>query len=160
LLRTERRGACRRATTQLRVMSIDDKTWKRGHRYRSIVCDLERRRIVDLLPDRTGATVKAWLAAHPAVEVIARDRGGAYGPAAARACPNAKQVADRWHLIENASAAFLDAVRRSMRPIRTVIGSASVDPGLLTAAERRQHGGFLRRDATNAIIRQLAGVGT
>ena len=40
-----------------------------------------------------------------------RDRGGGYGEAAARALPNAVQVADRWHLMENASAAFLEAVR-------------------------------------------------
>jgi hypothetical protein len=45
-------------------------------------------------------------------------------------------VADRWHLMENASRAFLDAVRRSMRGIREVIGATQLDPALLTAAER------------------------
>ena len=91
------------------MIGIDDWAWRRGHRYGSIVCDLERRRIVDLLPDRAASTVEAWLTAHPGIEVIARDRGGAYGPAASRACSNAWQVADRWHLFENASAAFLAA---------------------------------------------------
>src|ERR1700740_9982 len=57
-----------------------------------------------------------------------RDRGGGYGEAAARALPNAVQVADRWHLMENASAAFLKAVRRSMRAIRTAIGATTLNP--------------------------------
>ena len=62
------------------------------------MCDLERRQIVTLLPDREIATVQAWLAAHPGIKVISRDRGGGYGEAAARALPAAMQVADRWHL--------------------------------------------------------------
>jgi hypothetical protein len=49
-----------------RVIGIDDWAWKRGHRYGTIVCDLERREIVDLLPDREAATVEAWLKDHPA----------------------------------------------------------------------------------------------
>jgi transposase len=49
---------------------------KRRHRYGSIVCDLERREIVDVLPDREAATVEAWPADHPEVEIVSRDRGG------------------------------------------------------------------------------------
>ncbi|WP_409997235.1 hypothetical protein [Bradyrhizobium cosmicum] len=58
------------------------------------------------------ATTPAWLAAHPTIAIVARDRGGGYGEAAAKAVPHAVQVADRWHLMENASLAFLDAVRK------------------------------------------------
>jgi transposase len=47
----------------LQVIGIDDWAWKRGHRYGTIVCDLERRRIVDVLPDREAATVETWLSA-------------------------------------------------------------------------------------------------
>jgi len=105
LLRVVRRHAVSN-TQPLRVVGIDDWAWKRGQRYGTIVCDLERRCIVDLLPDRETGTVEAWLAQHPEIAVISRDRGGGYGPAAARAAPQATQVADRWHLMENASAAF------------------------------------------------------
>lgn len=107
------------------MVGVDDWAFRRNHRYGTIVCDLERRRIVTLLPDRQGATVQAWLAHHPGIKIVSRDRGGGYGEAAVKALPNAIQVADRWHLMENASAAFLDAVRKSMRPIRAVIGAAS-----------------------------------
>jgi len=92
---------------------------------------------------------------------VARDRGGAYALAAARALPGATQVADRWHLMENASQAFLAATRASMRQIRAALGSSTVDPGLLTAAERLQYEGYLRREDANAAVLALhkAGVG-
>src|SRR5207344_1380053 len=117
----------------------------------------ERRR---LLPDREPGTVEAWLSCHPEIRVISRDRGGSYGRAAARAAPQAVQVANRWHLMENASAAFLEAVRRSMRPIRMALGSTVIDPALLTHAERLQHDGHLRREEAYGAIRTLAQVGT
>jgi transposase len=117
---------------------LDDWAFRRNHCYGTIVCDLERRRIVALLPDREMATVAAWLADHPEIGILSRDRGGGYAEAAARALPGAIQVADRWHLIENASTAFLDAVRRSMRMIRAAIGAATINPDLLTCAEKLQ----------------------
>jgi transposase len=86
------------------------------------------------------------------IEVVARDRGGGYALATAQALPRATQVADRWHLMENASRAFLDAVRKSMRRIRGAIGAATINPNLLTAAERIQYEGYLRREEANAII--------
>ena len=139
-------------TEPLNVVGIDDWAFRRNHSYGTIVCDLERRRIVTLLPDREMATVQAWLAGHPDIKVLSRDRGGGYGEAASKALPCAIQVADRWHLMENASAAFLSAVRKSMRPIRAAIGATTINPKLLTCAERLQYEGYLRREETNAAI--------
>ena len=135
LLRVVRRRA-RASVGPLSVIGIDDWAFRRNHRYGTIVCDLERRRVVALLPDRERATIEAWLGAHPEIEVVSRDRGGGYGEAAAKALPHALQVADRWHLFENAIGAFLEAVRKSMRAIRSALGATMIDPNLLTCAER------------------------
>ena len=137
------------------VVGIDDWAWRRNQRYGTIICDLERRRTIALLPDREPATARAWLAAQPQIAVVARDRGGGYALAAATALPKAVQVADRWHLMENASCAFLDAVRTSMRQIRSAMGAVTIDAALLTAAERIQYEGYLRREEANAAILQL-----
>lgn len=88
--------------------------------------------------------------------IVARDRGSGYGEAIPRALPQAIQVADRWHLMENASRGLLDAVRRSMRQVREVVGTATIDPVLLIAAERIQYEGYLRREEADAGIRALA----
>jgi transposase len=129
LLRVVRRRS-RLGAEPLAVVGIDDWAFRRNHRCGSIVCDLERRRIIALLPDREIATVEAWLAEHPEIKILSRDRGGGYGEATAKALPNATQVADRWHLIENASAAFLDAVRKSMRTNPDRIGGNDDRSGL------------------------------
>jgi len=155
LLRVVRRRAMRQ-TDAPRVVGIDDWAWKRGHRYGTIICDLERRRIIDVLPDREAATVTAWLTGRPSIAVIARDRGAGYRQAATDGSPRAIQVADRWHLMENASAAFLTAVRGSMRVVRKAVGADVVDPALLSSAELRQHAGWLRREKENAGILELA----
>jgi hypothetical protein len=123
LLRGVRRRGCPPFAAPS-VIGIDDWAWRRNQRYGTIICDLERRRPITLLPDREPATAQVWLAGQPQIAVVAHDRGGGYALAAAKALPHATQVADRWHLMENASHAFLDAVRKTMHQVRAVVGSA------------------------------------
>lgn len=156
LLRVVRRRTAT-PTDPLLVVGID--AFRRNRRYGTIVCDLERRRIVALLPDRETASVQAWLSKHPGINIVSRDRGGGYGEAAAKALPNAIQVADRWHLMENASAALLDAVRRSMSKIRAAIGATTIDLKLPTCAEKLRYQGYLRRQDSHAAIAALVSDG-
>jgi transposase len=159
LLRVVRRRVIEQ-NKELHVIGIDDFAFRRGQTYGTIVCDLERRTPVTLLPDRALETSRAWLAKRPSISIVARDRGGGYGEAIARGLPDAEQVADRWHLMENSSRAFLDAVSKSMGQIRQAVGSTVVDPRLLTYAEKLQYEGYLRRQETNDAVRELAKNGT
>lgn len=145
------------ATKEPRIIGIDDWAWRKGQRYGTLICDLERRRVIDLLPDREPATVEAWLRARLETRIVARDRNGGYVGAVSRALPRAVQVADRWHLLENASTAFLAAVQQSMPGIRKAIGTKTPDPKLLTATERLQYEGFQRRQQTNRMVRPMVG---
>ena len=87
--------------TEPRVIGVDDWAKHRGRSYGTIVVDLEQRRVVDLLPDRTAATLAGWLRQRPGIEVVARDRSTEYASAIAIGAPAAVQVADRWHLLAN-----------------------------------------------------------
>jgi transposase/predicted transcriptional regulator len=103
-----------------RLVGIDDWAWCKGQRYGTIVVDLERGDVVDLLPDRDAETVKKWLGEHPGVELVSRDRWSAYAQASAEAAPKAQQVADRWHLLKN----LREAIERLFERQSTVIGEA------------------------------------
>ncbi|MBF6592208.1 MAG: ISL3 family transposase, partial [Ktedonobacterales bacterium] len=94
------------ATPAPRVVGVDDWCFRRGRRYGAILVDLERRHVLDLLPDGEADTLAAWLQTHPSVEVISRDRGASFAEGASRGAPQARQVADRFHVLKNLVEAF------------------------------------------------------
>ena len=145
--------------TSPRVLGIDDFAFKRGQRYGTLLVDLEQRQPVDLLPDRQAESVAAWLKGHAGIEIISRDRAGAYAEGARLGAPQAVQVADRWHLLKNIRETlerllpqYHHAIRRAAMGVATepstpvagastpeiVTSEPAVTPVSLTRVQREQ----------------------
>lgn len=105
----------------VRVLGVDDFSFRRGMRFGTILVDLEQRKPIDLLPDRESETLALWLKQHPEIEIISRDRGGTYIDGSNNGAPQAKQVADRWHLLKNATEVFEKTISRNYAKLRKAL---------------------------------------
>jgi len=117
------------APASVRVLGVDDWCRRKGRTYGTILVDLERHVPLDLLPDRTAATLATWLAQHPEVEIISRDRGGAYAEGARQGAPQAQQIADRWHLLANLSDAVEEVFGRQRAALKGAARAAHAAAG-------------------------------
>ena len=99
-------------------LGIDDFALRRGRTYGTVLVDLKRHKVLDLLPDRKAETAKAWIQAHPEIKLVSRDRGGDYAAAARAGAPQAIQTADRFHLVKNLAEAVQEALARCGTEIR------------------------------------------
>jgi transposase len=111
-----------------RVLGVDDFAFRRRHTYGTILIDLERRCVVDLLPDRETNTLVRWLEQRPGVEIVSRDRASAYSQAVNAVVPGATQVADRFHLLVNLREAMEQAFQRNAGAVRAALDGLKTPP--------------------------------
>jgi transposase len=126
-----------------KVIGVDDWAKHKGQSYGTILVDLERRSTIDLLPDREAASLANWIKQHPSVELISRDRAGAYAEGARQGAPSAIQIADRWHLSLNMTEAverFLNnkqaCLRQAVSRVNTAAEAAAAQQVDIAVANR------------------------
>ena len=106
-------------------VGIDEWAWKKGQRYGTILVDLEKRRVVQLLAERSVETSQAWLRKHPEIDLVSRDRGKIFRDAATQGAPQAKQVVDRFHLQKNFAEALEKFFRKQEQALKTATQSSA-----------------------------------
>ena len=113
------------------VIGVDDWAFKKGKTYGTVIVDLERKEVVDLLPDRESGTLAEWLKKHPGIKTVSRDRYGPYALGIKTGAPNASQVADRFHLLMNlgdATKRIFQSKGKELREVFTLYNDPKKEP--------------------------------
>jgi transposase len=123
-----------KATEPVEQLGVDDFSFRRGRTFGTVLVDLQRHQIKDLLPDRQKETAAAWMKKHPEITHISRDRSSDYAAAAAEGAPQAVEVADRFHIVKNLS----EAVQQLLARVLTEMKEVSQADGVPGACEPTQ----------------------
>ena len=110
------RGMLRRSEEDVPYLGLDEKSSERGHTYVSILTDIDRSRVLDLVPERKLEAAKSLLetlspAQRASVKAVAMDMWPAFMSAAQTCLPQADIVHDRFHVSKYLGEA-VDTVRR------------------------------------------------
>jgi transposase len=103
-----------------RILGVDDFAFRKRHTYGSILVDLEKSQPIAILKDREAETLADWLKEHPGVEIVSRDRSRTYEKGVLQGAPNAIQVADRFHILQNLAEALAQVFGSQLKTLKEV----------------------------------------
>ena len=109
----------------IETIGVDDVSLRKGQTYHTVIYDGNDHHLLALLDGRDGAALKEWLKNHPKVSLVARDRASAYASAITEILPQAMQVADRFHILQNLLGYLNDIFKASM-PLQIFIRDGQV----------------------------------
>jgi len=152
------------------VLGVDDWARRRGQSYASVLLDMDRHRVLDILPDREAGTFADWLRAHPGVQLICRDRAGGYALGVREGAPDAEQVADRWHMwdelgdyVKTTVAAHHGCIKEHYAALRQAALDQAPDPqqtaGHATAAHAENRARVVRARQRYEQVQKLKAEG-
>ena len=130
----------------LRAIAIDDWSWRKDSTYGTIVVDLERRTVADVLATRSAKETADWLERRPEIEIVSRDRSGLYAQGIRQGAPQARQVADRFHLLQN----LRESIERQMTAVSCFGGRSRLPPAPARTNPRIRFPGPERQETATA----------
>ena len=136
----------------LKVIGIDDWSCRKSQTYGTIIVDLERHAIIDILADRSVESCAKCLRQHPEIEVVSRDRCDVYAKAASQGAPQAAQVADRFHLIQNLCQAIEEQINMHCRATGRALLS---DTDNISTANQLQRSWRAHRQSREKIFKSI-----
>jgi transposase len=97
---------------------LDDFSFRRGRTFGTILVNLEKHQVLDLLDERSSKSAADWMRSHPEIDYVSRDRGKQYPQGATEGAPQATQISDRFHLVKNLVEAIESEVSRWYKHLR------------------------------------------
>jgi transposase len=135
------------------VIGVDDFAFKKRKSYGTVVVNLETKKAIDLLPDRSSGELSKWLKGHPQIKTIARDRSTEYAKGIAEGCPQAQTVLDRFHLIKNLGEVLERVVQQHQGAIKAIAEKWGIRPRKRTTKEEQMREG--RRKARHQRYQEI-----
>jgi transposase len=126
MARAVARGLARREPATVCHLGLDEKAVRKGHRYITVLNDLDAGRVLDVVEERTQEAAEKLLDALPeggrkSIAAVALDMWPAYLAAVTNKLPEASHVFDRFHMAKHLNEA-VDQVRRREHRALTAAG--------------------------------------